>query len=378
LNEHSGKPYVFDLHSDLVTDIAIRRARGERRVFARRHFRRLVEGGVRAAVAVLWVEPEYRQHSAQRFLQLFGSLMADLEECRDCVELVTDAKALSAVVNSGKVALFLGLEGMTFVEQWPLIEAIGDKVGDKSTQTEIATSQATDAPPASPNSYQPNASLADSADSQLAEKLRQALAVLVPAGLRHAILVWGERNQIASGPGAMYRPELGRGLTPFGRQVVRELADRNVVIDLSHLDDESIDGVLDAVEGPVMASHSNARALCDVPRNLLDRHIREIGQRGGVIGLNSYPDFIDGHRPTIDRLIDHAVYIADLIGIDHVAFGFDFTDYLTESGYGVREDAELRSVEDVPKLIARMRERGFSEADIEKIAFANALRMMTQ
>jgi membrane dipeptidase len=374
LNEHSGKPYVFDLHSDLVTDIAVRRARGERRVFARRHFQRLIQGGVRAAVAVLWVEPEYRQNSAQRFWQLFGSLMADLEECRECVELVTDEKALTAAVNSGKVALFLGLEGMTFVEQWPLMEAIGDN----SVQTEVAIGAATNPSPASPNAHQPNVGLADCADSQLTEKLRQALAVLMPAGLRHAILVWGERNQIASGPGELYRPELGRGLTPFGRQVVRELRDRNVVIDLSHLDDESIDGVLDAVEGPVMASHSNARALCDVPRNLLDRHIREIGRRGGVIGLNSYPDFIDGHRPTIDRLIDHAVYIADLVGIDHVAFGFDFTDYLTESGYGVREDAELRSVEDVPKLIARMRERGFTEADIEKVAFANALRMMTQ
>lgn len=349
LNSRDGRPYIFDLHSDMATDIAIRRARGERQVFRRRHYPRLASSGVKAVVAVLWVEPEYRQNSASRLLQLLGSLMADLEECKDCVQVVTDKATLNKALESGKVALFLGIEGMTFVEQWPIFESVGK---------------------------QPNG--AEVAEGQLAEQLLEALAVLMPFGLRHAILVWGERNQIASGPGLLYRAELGKGLTEFGKQVVRELESRKVLVDLSHLDDQSIDDVLEVAEGPILASHSNARALCEAQRNLIDRHIREIGRRNGVVGMNAFTNFIDVDSPTIDRFIDHAVYIAGMIGIDHVAFGFDFTDFLpAESGYGVSADVELRSVENVPKLIQRLRERGFSEAEIGKLAFTNAMRIMT-
>ncbi|WP_148224906.1 dipeptidase [Kyrpidia tusciae] len=360
----NSMPYVFDLHSDIVTDIAVRRAKGEQRVFARRHYPRLMRAGVRAMIAVLWVEPQYRSVGPSRFLQLLGSLMADLGECREEAELVRTAEGLTGAVDAGKVGIFLGVEGLSFVEQWPLLE-----MREETADTLVAGGVGKENPgPA--EDFQGE-------EPGLEEKLRQALGVLGPMGLRHAILTWGTSNRIAGAAGDPGSGAGMSGLTAFGRHTVRTLQSQGVVLDVSHLDDTSIDGVLDVADGPVIASHSNARALCDVPRNLLDRHIREIGARGGVIGLNAYPKFVDLDHPTMDRFIDHILYMADLIGIDHIAFGFDFMDYLTDEDFQVPENAELRSVEDVPRLLERMSERGLTDAEIEKVAFANASRMMS-
>jgi membrane dipeptidase len=344
-SSQNGTQRVFDLHSDLVVDITNRRAKGERQVFQRHHYPRLQESGVMAVCAVLWVEPAFRQQTFSRFIQLLTSLMADIEESRDCVQLVADMDELTEANRAGRIGLFLGVEGMTFVEEWPLFD------------------------------HEPtNDALTDISFAALEEKFRQAIALLKPLHLRHAILVWGERNQIASGPGPFYRSEMGQGLTEFGRTVVRELQRADIVIDLSHLDDASIDDVLDVAQGPVIASHSNARRLCDVPRNLSDRHIKEIGARGGVIGINAYPEFVHPTDATLDAYIDHVVYIADKIGIEGVALGFDFVDYIPE--FASTQPGALAKVEEVPLLIKRLYERGFTDREVECLAWNNALRIM--
>ncbi|SFU85687.1 dipeptidase [Alicyclobacillus macrosporangiidus] len=364
---------VFDLHSDLAADIAFRRACGERRVFARRHHPRLRQSGVQALIAALWVEPEYRANSVGRLLQLLGSLLADVRESADCVALVRDRTSMDKGLSEGKTALFLGVEGMTFVEQWPLLEVATGR--PDPLETAIAADAHHGA--GGDGGLQDSGCAVTVVDERLDERLRQSLDLLCAVGLRHAILVWGESNAIASGPGGLFRPGMRQGLTAFGRRVVQTLTARGAVVDLSHLDDASIDGVLDAVDGTVIASHSNARALCDVPRNLEDRHIREIGRRGGVIGLNSYPNFIDPGMPTLDRLVDHAVHIASLVGVEHVALGFDFTDYLPGDTFRVHPGAGLRRVEDVPRLMETFAKRGFSDGEIRQIAFDNAARVMT-
>ncbi|WP_206919775.1 dipeptidase [Alicyclobacillus suci] len=332
---------VFDLHSDIPTDIARRRAQGEHNVFRTHHYPRLRASGVKAVVFVLWVEPEHRQRSAYRLIELLGALLADFHECCDCVEIVKDQKSLQNVVAAGKVAVVLGVEGMTFVEQWWLQ---GTQYRDE--------------------------------EEALKEQFALSMGILRQAGLRHAILVWGEQNAIASGPGTFFNPTGRTGLTTFGRNVVERLAESKILIDVSHLDDLSTEEVLDAAPGIVIASHSNARALCDHPRNLADRHLREIGRRDGIVGLNSYAKFVDEDKADMDRFIDHLIYIANLIGIEHVAFGFDFMDYLPNI-YGFPERTEgLWRVEDVPGLLNRLIVRGFSEQEIAQVAYYNALRIL--
>ncbi|MFB5193217.1 dipeptidase [Alicyclobacillus fastidiosus] len=335
---------VFDLHSDIPVDIARRRAFGERAVFKTRHFERLVEGGIQAAILVLWVEPEHRCRSAQRIVELLGALIADLHESSDCVELVSNEESLKNCIGRGKFAVFLGVEGMTFVEQWSL--------GGTSNMADWQQSDA------------------------LYEKFRQSFGILNQFTLRHAILVWGEQNQIASGPGTFFDEASRVGLTDFGRHVVQELDRSNIIIDVSHLDETSTEDVLTTTQGVVIASHSNARALCDHPRNLSDRHICKIGDRGGVIGINAYANFIDPVNPTVDRYVDHVVYIANLIGIEHVALGFDFMDYLPDTFGFSEKTTGLTNASDVPGLIERLYKRGFTEREVEQLAFQNALRIV--
>ena len=115
-----------------------------------------------------------------------------------------------------------------------------------------------------------------------------------------------------------------------------------------------------------------SRRVCG---NLPDRHLGEIGRWNGVIGINAYGKFLDRHNPTIDRYVDHVVYVANLVGIEHVALGFDFMDYLPDSLGFSEKTAGLTCVEDVPSLIQKLHERGFSESEIERITFNNALRV---
>lgn len=340
MNNVQQRPIVFDLHSDIISDIVIRRAQGERSVFKTRHFPRLSKNGVMAVVLVLWVEPHHRQNSSIRLLQLLGAFLADLAESSDCVRLVTGEASLLQSLQEGKMGVFLGVEGMTFVEQWPIFTQ------GKRTPFDL-----------------------------LSEQLRESLEILQSLGLRHAILVWGENNQLACGPGGSYDPFTSAGLTAFGMHTVRDLTLRHIVVDVSHLDERSTDDVFNAVEDVVIASHSNARALCDVPRNLSDTHLQEIAQRNGVVGINAYSRFIHPDRATLDHYIDHIVYVANLIGIEHVALGFDFMDYLPpDLGFSEKTQG-LARVEDVPNLLIRMRQRGFSAQEVEQISFQNALRV---
>jgi len=130
---------------------------------------------------------------------------------------------------------------------------------------------------------------------------------------------------------------------------------------------------------PVMASHSNAKSLCDHERNLNDQQIKAIAQRGGIIGLNAYGGFVSREKPDIDRFIDHAVYIADLVGTEHLAFGFDFLDYLEPHKIGTGTTVYTEGLEDVskvPSLLEKMSKRGFTAAELEAISFHNAERFI--
>lgn len=179
-------------------------------------------------------------------------------------------------------------------------------------------------------------------------------------GVRAAALTWNNENRLgfpaASGSQC--------GLTPFGHEVVRHMHARRMAVDISHLNERGADQLMD---GPVppMASHSCARALCDHPRNLTDRQLRKLFRAGGYVGVNFYARFLsdDGHAD-VDRVIDHMAHMCDLGGESFVGLGSDF------DGIDAYPDG-LRNAGDVPGLLDAMRQRGFGEALVEKIAGQN-------
>ncbi|ACX52568.1 Membrane dipeptidase [Ammonifex degensii KC4] len=182
-------------------------------------------------------------------------------------------------------------------------------------------------------------------------------------GVRCLTLTWNGRNELGDGVG-----EEG-GLSSLGKEVVREMGRLGMLVDVAHLSPAGFWDVLRQAEGPIIASHANSRALCDHPRNLTDEQVKALAATGGVIGVTFVPRFIDPEKPTLDRLIDHMEHLAEVGGIDCVGVGSDFD--------GVLEPwEEMPDAASWPRLVSRLRERGWKEEEIRKVMGENFLRVM--
>lgn len=206
-------------------------------------------------------------------------------------------------------------------------------------------------------------------------------------GVRVMQLTYNYRNLV--GDGCLESNDAG--LSDFGRRVVRRLDELRVVVDVSHGGERTSLEAVDAAQGPVVATHANARAVCDSPRNLSDELICALAESGGVIGLCAFPAFVttDEH-PTVEHLVDHAVYIGDLVGPEHVGIGLDFaeedeTDY-EYYGYDERYyprppwvfPERIRGFADFRNLAPTLAARGFSEREVAGILGGNFLRVFEQ
>jgi membrane dipeptidase len=197
------------------------------------------------------------------------------------------------------------------------------------------------------------------------------------AGLRSIGLTWSRSNAFAHGVhfGFNESPDTGPGLTAEGKQLIAACNRLGVVIDLSHLNEKGFWDVAELSDAPLVATHSAVHKICPSTRNLTDEQIDAIGRSGGIIGLNFHVGFVrpDGKQDSdtpLSNLVDHIVYITERIGVDHVALGSDFD--------GATMPDELGDVSGLPKLLTALREAGFSEGELSKIAHENWLRILRQ
>lgn len=146
------------------------------------------------------------------------------------------------------------------------------------------------------------------------------LDALAEAGVRMATLTWNGPNALGSGN------DTSDGLTSFGRRMIRGLEERGIVVDASHLNDAGFRDLLAVAERPFVCSHSNARAVCPHPRNLEDWQLREIADRGGIVGLNFYNAFLreDDAEVTPDDVLRHVDHMLNVAGEDLLALGSDY------------------------------------------------------
>ena len=231
-------------------------------------------------------------------------------------------------------------------------------------------------------------------------------------GVRYITLCHSLDNQICDS--CATKVKTWHGLSPFGKEVVMEMNRLGMLIDVSHVSDETFYDVLKFSVKPVVATHSCCRALADHPRNLTDEMIRDLAAAGGVVQINFYPLFLDADfskvltesgiaekgeaveaefiadpsdpakrkawnrvqdelialkRPSYKLIADHIDHVVDLVGIDHVGLGSDY-DGIEVTPEGM-EDISM-----MPKLFEELRSRGYSEADLEKIASGNFFRVM--
>lgn len=166
--------------------------------------------------------------------------------------------------------------------------------------------------------------------------------------------------------------DASKGLTAFGRKVVKEMNKVGMMIDVSHVSEGTFWDVIKLSKDPIFASHSSVRALCDHDRNLTDEQLRALAKNGGVIQICIYGGYLnkDAKTASVDdvvRHIDHAVKVA---GIDHVGIGSDF-----DGGGGVLGCA---GDNDMINITVKLIEKGYSEEDLRKIWGGNFFRVMNQ
>lgn len=196
----------------------------------------------------------------------------------------------------------------------------------------------------------------------------EKLNKLYEIGVRLITLTWNFKNSIGY-------PNLkgfyDKGLTDFGKNVVETMNDKRIIIDVSHLSDKGFYDVNAISKKPFIASHSNARAIANNPRNLTDDMLRILGNKGGITGLNFCPSFIDkSNISSIDYMIKHINYIVNIGGIESMAIGTDFD--------GITGNLEIKDISKMYLLKDRLVKEGYSEDKIEKIWYKNAERVIKE
>jgi len=327
---------IVDSHNDFATAIATRRASGVYDSLATYWLPRFRDGGLSVVVAPIWISSLFVPEGAlRRAGQVVDGLLSEIEACPDDVALVKTFADIQRARSDGKVGILLAFEGA---------EPLGHDLS--------------------------------------------ALRLFHAVGLRMLSLVWSRRN--AFGDGAWENDSRG-GLTRLGCQAVAELDRLGIIVDVSHASDQTARDILSIARGPVVASHSNARALREHPRNMPDDLLKAVADTGGVIGVTAVPSFISDQPATMAAWVDHLQHVVSVAGIEHVGIGADFIQHVEEIG-GTLEVAgwgpdwgprlppfeDMLSPEDLPNLTAELCRRGFSEAELRMIFHENYHRVFKE
>ena len=172
----------------------------------------------------------------------------------------------------------------------------------------------------------------------------------------------------------MHTPNTEDGLTEYGIEMVKEMEKLGIIIDVSHLSDKGFYDVLENTTKPFVASHSNARSVCPVVRNMTDDMILKLAERGGVMGINYCADFVndveENNFAYVKDMVKHIKYIKDLAGIDCIGLGSDFD--------GIGSNIEMNSCDKLNLLQEALEDEGFTQEEIEKIFYKNVLRVFKE
>lgn len=339
-----GDAIVIDAHNDVVTkvlddgyDLDARHAAGFGGDTGQTDLPRLIQSGITAQFLAAWVDAPYAarvpDESFARALAYFDAIDAFVARHPGRLLFATTAGDVRRAKREGRIAILVGVEGGHAIE----------------------------------------GSL---------DRLRE----LRRRGARYLTLTWNNGNDWAGSSVGVNGTRTG-GLTPFGRDVVRELERLGMIVDLSHVSERTFDDVLEIATNPVVATHSCARALADHPRNLSDDQLRAVARTGGVVGVNFYSRFLDPAYLAAARareagdenvalpgtplslLVDHVEHLARVAGPEHVALGSDF-DGVSALPVGMEDVTRL------PCLAEALLERGFGDDELRLFLGGNLLRVM--
>jgi len=326
---------IVDLHFDMPMDLYEKRHRTN--VLATDYLSELDAGDIGILGAAIYIEDRYMPEMGLRVaLDQISRVYADAEESRRFAVCKSYREMLDAR-KAGKIALIITMEG---------VEPLGTDL--------------------------------------------DLLRVFYELGVRAIGLTHARRN--AAGAGGIFASAGSPrdGLTPFGRDVVRECEALGIIIDLAHISPAGFEDILTITTKPSIVSHTNARKYYDIERNISDEQIKMIGERGGVIGVNSVLVSPKEEESTLDRYVDHIEHVISLIGIDGVGIGFDFFEFIYRQWpESARKELaakfttphfipDLKNHSHARNLTRRLIEREFSDEKIQKILFRNWMRIFRE
>ncbi len=324
---------VVDTHNDTVlhliksppfiTSVANppspRRTLGERSEHGQIDIPRIREGGVDCLLFAMYGSPLYTAR-LRRLVQMLDAFTLEVERYPDQIAVATSHREITRTVKDGKIAAVITVEGGE-----PLEGSV------------------------------------------------EALRTIYRLGVRSLTLTHFPRNELGDGSGS----DSGSHLTDFGVEVVQEMNRLGMLVDISHINETGFWDVIKQSSDPVVATHSNCKALCSHHRNLTDDQIKALAEKGGVMNLSFCAGFIkDGigfgdpdalKKVTVEDWLDHLDHAVELVGTSHVGVGSDL-----DGGCGF---PGLDDITKFPSLTEGMVSRGYSDEDIRKILGANDLRV---
>lgn len=322
VKEVQEKFIIIDAHFDLLMDVLEKREKGRKNVIETEYLEKFRKGGVNIIVSSIFIEDKYLpEQGLRRALAQISALYQEIEESNNKIILCRSYSDIELAIKKNKIGILLSFEG---------IEPIGNDLN--------------------------------------------LLNIFYELGVRMAGITWSRRNYAADGChfDKKIKGKKG-GLTDFGVKLIKKMEKMNIIIDVSHINDEGFWDIINFSKTPIIASHSNVRTLAPSMRNLTDEQIKAIAERKGVIGMNGNSLFVSNSNPCIDTFVDHIDYIVNLVGIEHIGLGFDFCDMF-------REDTSknfdiIKGHEDIRKLIEKLIEHGYKDEEINLILGGNFLRV---
>ena len=306
---------TFDMHADMGTNFIERHLNGEDEVFKKYNLDNLQKGEIKGVFTACFFEGKEDWPYMQEMIKYCN------EEIKRNDNTLRQVKTKEDLIVDDKILACISVEGMCGIK-----EDVEDKI-----------------------------------------------SWMYEHGVRIASLVWNESNALANG----WKQDPLRGLSENGFKVVKKMNELKMIIDVSHINEKGFWDVISTSTRPIIATHSNARKLCNHGRNLTDQQIVAIGKKGGLIGLNACGGFVreDRNNQYAFELARHGKYIADLIGVEHVACGFDYMDFLI-GDYADDMLIDMKDASYTQNLIKGLYEVGFSDKEVEMIAFNNVYNFL--
>ncbi|MGE0131002.1 MAG: dipeptidase [Blastocatellales bacterium] len=331
---------VVDTHNDVTSpmtdegfDLGARDTSGK----IQTDIPRMKEGGLDAEFFAIYVASKYAKEggAARRAMDMIDGVYEQARRHPGSLEMAFTTEDIRRLHKSGKTAALMGIEG-------------GHAIEDSLS----------------------------------------ALRQFYKLGVRYMTLTHTNTNNWADSGGGIGNPAEKRhgGLSDFGREVVREMNRTGMMVDISHVADDTFWDVIETTQAPVIASHSSCRALTNVPRNMTDDMLKALAKNRGVVMINFYNGFINteyakpgmpapakpADKATMDMLMQHFEHAIKVAGIDHVGIGSDFdgVDGLLPGG--------MEDVTKLPTITYELLKRGYSDADVKKVLGENLLRVMSE